>query len=611
VSTPETDPSFEALLGYVRDNRGFDFTGYKRASLMRRVEKRMHEVGLSDYDEYHDFLEVHPEEFTHLFNTILINVTSFFRDQSSWEYLADHVVRTIVEENDGRQHIRVWSVGCASGEEAYSVAMLLAEAVGAERLLDRVKIYATDVDEEALAQARSGSFSAKAIETIPDDLREKYLEPSSNGEHSFKKDLRRAVIFGRHDLVKDAPISRVDLIVCRNTIMYFNSEVQSRIYAGFHFALKPGGFLFLGKSEMLLTRTSMFSPIDLKRRIFSRVPRPNDLEGARPVEGERHPSVSVDLFQSVVFQSATVAQIVLDGTGVLVAANGRARTEFGLGEPDLGRPFQDLELSYRPTELRSRIDRAETERRANLESAVPWRSGTGDDRYLDIEVVPLMVDGERLGTSITFSDVTESHALQAELERSRRELETAYEEIQSTVEELETTNEELQSTNEELETTNEELQSTNEELETMNEELQSTNEELETINTELHERTGQLNQANMFLESVLGGVRAGVIVLDQDFDVQSWNMQSEEMWGLRADDVLGKSIFGLDFGLPVDRLREDIRKVASGSGDVAEQIVEAMDRRGRSLTCKVLVSQMTDGAGARHGVILLVEPVTE
>ncbi len=156
-----------------------------------------------------------------------------------------------------------------------------------------------------------------------------------------------------------------------------------------------------------------------------------------------------------------------------------------------------------------------------------WRSPSGEDRYLDIEVVPLVVAGTDLGMSITFADVTEAHALQAELERSRHELETAYEEIQSTVEELETTNEELQSTNEELETTNEELQSTNEELETMNEELQSTNEELETINTELHDRTSDLNKANVFLESVLGGVRAGVIVLDGDFNVQSWNAQAK------------------------------------------------------------------------------------
>ncbi len=606
----DVDPAFEALLDYVRDNRGFDFTGYKRASLTRRVRKRMHEVGISSFDEYHDFLEVHPEEFTHLFNTILINVTSFFRDESAWDLLAAQVLPAIVEQSDGRQHIRVWSVGCASGEEAYSIAMLLAEALGNGRLVDRVKIYATDVDEDALAEARAGVFSAKAVDAIPPELREKYLEPSDQS-FAFKKDLRRAVIFGRHDLVKDAPISRVDLIVCRNTLMYFNSDVQAHIYAGFRFALKPGGYLFLGKSEMLLTRTSMFAPIDLKLRLFSRVPRPGDDGDGRGGSVPRSEDAPVDLFQSTVFQGATVAQIVLDDSGALVAVNGLARSEFGVSEADLGRPFRDLELSYRPIELRSRIERAQSERRSNIESAVQWRTRSGEDRHLDIEVVPLLADGTYLGTSITFADVTESRALQAELERSRRELETAYEEIQSTVEELETTNEELQSTNEELETTNEELQSTNEELETMNEELQSTNEELGTINTELHDRTAQLNHVNMFLESVLGGVRAGVVVLDSDFNVQSWNAQAEDLWGLRVDDVLRKSIFALDFGLPVDRLRDDIRKVAGGSAEVAENVVEALNRRGREFRCKVLVSQMKDGDGTPHGVILMLEPIAE
>ena len=171
--------------------------------------------------------------------------------------------------------------------------------------------------------------------------------------------------------------------------MYFNSEVQSHIYAGFRFALKPGGYLFLGKSEMLLTRTSTFAPIDLKLRLFSRVPQPGDDAGGRGASVPRSEDAPADLFQSTVFQGATVAQIVLDASGALVAVNGLARSEFGVSEADLGRPFQDLELSFRPTELRSRIERAETERRSNIESAVQWRPRSGEDRYLDIEVVPI------------------------------------------------------------------------------------------------------------------------------------------------------------------------------------------------------------------------------
>jgi two-component system CheB/CheR fusion protein len=278
-------------------------------------------------------------------------------------------------------------------------------------------------------------------------------------------------------------------------------------------------------------------------------------------------------------------------------------------ESDFGRPFHELELSYRPVELRSRIERALSERRSNSEEAVQWTAPSGEERRFDVEVIPLLHDRELLGTMVTFTDVSKSYELQTELERSRRELETAYEEIQSTVEELETTNEELQSTNEELETTNEELQSTNEELETMNEELQSTNEELEALNTEFRERTLQLNKTNAYLESVLGSVRAGVVVLDSDSNVESWNTLAEELWGLRSDEVVGKSLFALDFGLPAEQLKQPLREVADGTKEFHEETLDAMNRRGRDFRCKILISPLaSSGDGTRGGVILLMEP---
>ena len=590
---PELDPEFERLVDYVRDNRGFDFSGYKRASLMRRFSKRMQEVGIGSFGDYQDYLEVHPDEFTSLFNTILINVTSFFRDDGSWDFLASEVLPKILEKKRPGEAIRVWCPGCASGEEAYTLAIVVAEALGVPDILKNVKIYATDVDEEALAHARASVYSEKDLEPVAGDLREKYFEPRENGRFAVKAGIRRTVIFGRHDLVSDAPISRVGLISCRNTVMYFNAEAQSRIYRNFHFALEPDGYLFLGRSEMLLTRTSMFSPIDLKRRIFVRVSRPAD--GGHPA-----PRIGIDeRLRREVFESATVAQVVIDGNGTLVAANGRAQAEFGIDERDIARPFQDLELSYRPVELRSRIDQAQGERRAIRENAVSLATSSGEERFLDIEVVPLYFDGEYLGTSVTFTDVSQAVGLRNELERSRRELEIAYEELQSTVEELETTNEELQSTNEELETTNEELQSTNEEL-------QSTNEELQTINTELVDRTGQLNETNVFLESILGSMQAGVIVLDRDLTVESWNALAEELWGLRPEETSQKNFFGLDIGLPVDQLRQPIRDVLSGAEDNSEVTLDAVDRRGKHFHCRVTCTPLTSD-GNRVGVILMME----
>jgi chemotaxis methyl-accepting protein methylase len=248
------DPSFEALLAHLKEARAFDFTGYKRSSLVRRVDRRVNQVGAADYLEYLDYLQVHPDEFTALFNTILINVTGFFRDPDAWEFLRTESLPKLLSSRRTDAPIRIWSAGCASGEEAYTLAITLAELVGPQEFAERVKIYATDVDDEGLVQARQGAYGDRAVAGVPPELLERYFEKANN-KFIFRKDLRRSVIFGRNDLVQDAPISRIDLLVCRNTLMYFNAETQARILARFHFALADHGLLFLGKAEMLLSHT--------------------------------------------------------------------------------------------------------------------------------------------------------------------------------------------------------------------------------------------------------------------------------------------------------------------------------------------------------------------
>jgi two-component system, chemotaxis family, CheB/CheR fusion protein len=227
----------------------------------------MQTVGADGYLGYLDHLEVDPEEFTHLFNTILINVTGFFRDPLAWEYLAAEVLPRLAADKRDGEPIRVWSAGCASGEEAYTLAMAIAEALGPETVKERVKIYATDVDEDALNQARQARYTAKQVESLPPELLERYFERNGHG-YVFSKELRRSVIFGRHDLIQDAPISRIDLLVCRNTLMYLNSDTQAHVLARFNFALREGGYLFLGKAEMLLAHSELFTAVDLKRRVF-------------------------------------------------------------------------------------------------------------------------------------------------------------------------------------------------------------------------------------------------------------------------------------------------------------------------------------------------------
>jgi two-component system, chemotaxis family, CheB/CheR fusion protein len=602
------DQDFETLLSYLKASRGFDFGGYKRSTLGRRFQRRMQAVDVASYTDYRDYLEVHPEEFAFLFDMILINVTEFFRDRPAWEHLAEEVVPPLLAARRADEPIRAWSAGCASGEEAYTLAMVLAEALGADAFRDRVKIYGTDVDEDALARARHGAYAEKELASIPEALRERYFEP--NGAiRVFRKDLRRSVIFGRHDLTSDAPISRLDLLVCRNTLMYFNVEAQASILRRFDFGLRDGGALFLGKAESLLTHSPRFTPIELKFRLF----RKSGGRGGRTVpnlaEIPTGPTSGENGLLDAVFSSGPSPQLVIDHHGVLVGANERARQLFRLVGGDLHRPLRDLEVSYRPVELRSCIERAYAERRTVEVSDVRWNGPDGQAVALTFEIVPIFAADDRspLGVAVNVEDVTSHRQLEEELQASTRQLETAYEELQSTNEELETTNEELQSTIEELETTNEELQSTNEELETMNEELQSTNEEMHTINEELRDRTIELNEVNDYLESILASMRAGVVVVDKDALVRLWNERSEDLWGLRSDEVRGKNFLNLDIGLPVGQLRQPIRGVVSGEPGT-EVTLEAVNRRGRHLRCRVTISALGADGDVR-GAILLAEPI--
>jgi two-component system, chemotaxis family, CheB/CheR fusion protein len=606
------DEDFEALLRHIKEERGFDFTGYKRASLQRRVQRRMEAIGLHGFEEYLDHLLVHPDEFTQLFNTILINVTGFFRDPDAWSYLADELLPTILRRREG-QPIRVWSAGCASGEEAYTLAMLLAEQLGIEEFRDRVKIYATDVDEEALTQARQASYTERELEAVPAELREKYFD-ALGGRFVFRKELRRSVIFGRNDLIQDAPISHVDVLACRNTLMYFNAETQSQILNRMHFALRPDGVLFLGKAEMLLSHSAYFRPVELKRRFFKKIAVeqrdrrtvPAQAAAALGEEPEDTPRL-----HAAALMSSAAAQIVLDSDGRLSLSNNRAMHLFGLTPRDVGRPIQDLEVSYRPVELRAHIDQAQLERRAVWIRDVEQMRGAGEIVSFDIQIIPLTDEtGTDVGMTVIFNDVTQYRQLQKELTYANRQLEIAYEELQSTNEELETTNEELQSTVEELETTNEELQSTNEELETMNEELQSMNDELQFSNESLRDRQEEVERLNQFMGSVLGSMNSGVAVVDADMQILAWNTRAEDLWGVRTDEAVGEHLMNLDIGLPVEQLRQPIRgQLADPDAEPAELVLDAVNRRGRALKVRVTLTLIRDHGQATPAAMLAMDVV--
>jgi len=489
-----THDAFEVILAHVEETRGFDFTGYKRSSLSRRVARRMEQIGIADHAEYLDRLELDADEYTTLSNTILINVTAFFRDHEAWDYLRTEVLPTLVAAAPPGRSLRVWSAGCASGAEAYTLAMVLRELLGAEDFRHRVKIYATDVDIDGLATARQAAYGEREVDAVPAD-----------------------------DLVQGEMVGLDEL-----------------------------------RHETLLT-----SPL---------------------------------------------AQVVVTADGTVAMINRRAAMMFGASARDIGRPFRDLDLSYRPVELRQVIEQAQFDRRPMRITDIRAVHGTDPGMHLDIEVTPIVASDSRLlGVSVVFDDVSQAHRLQEELEQANRQLENAYEELQSANEQLETTNEELQSTVEELETTNEELRSTNEQLETVNEELRSTDDELQVINEQLQARSGELDTANEFLESILTSLRAAVVVLGGDLTVQVWNRQAQELWGLRREETVGEYFLNLDIGLPLDQLRPMIRRTLAGELGPHEIAVPAVNRRGRAISVRIFGTPLRSSPDEAGGVILLMD----
>ena len=599
-----SDTQLEALLEYIHERRNFDFRGYKRASLARRIQKRMRMIGVDDYQRYTELLEANPAEFSELFNTILINVTALMRDREAWDVLCETAIPAIVQAKGPDDPIRVWSAGCASGEEAYSLAVVLAEAVGEERFRNSVKIYATDADGEALITARHGRYKEKdLVEAFGGERATRYFEMEDD-YGVFKTELRRSLIFGRHDLVQDPPISRIDLVACRNTLMYFTAPVQLSVLATLHFALNTGGYLFLGKSEALVTRSDLFESVNLRHRIFRKdgsVPHPVILPTLAPPRLVARPDAA-HLTETII-EYSPIPQVVVDADSMVILANREARRLLSIGSVEVGRALRDVLPALHPVDLQTPVERVIRKRQQAVVHDVACDVRSDNPVIVDVVIAPVEVHG---GALLSFLDVTRYQHLRDDLEQSQRELESAYEELQSAVEELETTNEELQSTNEELETTNEELHSTNEELETMNEELQSTNEELETINNELRDRSTELDQLNIFLQSILAGLQSAVVVLDPEMQVQAWNRQAEELWGLRSAEVLGQHFLNLDIGFPVDALRPAIRACLSGQSEHEVLTRPAVNRRGRQIDCSASVSTLSTDQGPK-GVLVLMD----
>jgi two-component system, chemotaxis family, CheB/CheR fusion protein len=534
------EATLKDLLQELAEQRNFDFRGYKKTSLERRFRRRMFQLSLSGYGEYGEYIRKQPDEINELLNTLLINVTEFFRDPPAWEILRYEILPPMLKRVKPGHSFRAWSAGCASGEEPYSIAMLLADHFG-PRIEDYdVKIYATDIDEDALSTARRGEYSVDAVRRLRPEWREKYFH--GKGLLRVNREIRRLIIFGRSNLGQDAPISHVNLLVCRNVLIYFDSDLQKQILGRLHYALEPGGILFLGKSESQLTNSQQFQRMNARWRIFQRITsspvldehlEPGQESAEMVTKHIPRPAQELDGLKQqhrYLLETLRIGVFALAADETVMQHNTAAFTLCGLPPANLiGKRLADTDLFIRVPDLGAQLQAT----RVNNESVrFPARIRTGsDEKLIEVTIRPLLGEkSQRSGTLIYFEDQTVQEKLQTTVE----ELEATSEELQSANEELETTNEELQSTNEELETTNEELQSTNEELETTNEELQSLNEELETTNQELEERTKELDQVNSVYSQTLEKIRLPVMLVNHERRIEFWNAMALRLFGFKS-----------------------------------------------------------------------------
>jgi two-component system CheB/CheR fusion protein len=603
---------FRSLLEKLSARYNFDFREYKEGSLGRRIRARMGQVHVDSFAAYADLLDSDPSEHVVLFNTILINVTNFFRDPDAWKTLAVDVIPRLVEECGDSRTLRIWSAGCSSGEEPYSIAMLVAEHLGEAANNVTVKIYGTDVDEEALTAARHALYRLDQLKDVPSRLVDRYFV--RDGQlYRFRRDIRRWCIFGTHNLAQAPPLSHIDLLVCRNVMIYFTSEPQDRILARFHYSIREDGFLFLGRSESLLARSRLFTPVDLKWRIFQRASAAarqvsavlaDAAPLAQPTAPARGDTTAAAARVQRALEALPAAVLVIDMSDTIVSWNHAAEGMFDVPVASaLARKFRDLDVSYRVEGLRARIEEVKARHAPVRIEDVTFARRNGDLIHVDISIAPLFEGYRLIGVVVYGIEATEHARLKEQMARVAEQHATAIEELQSTNEELETTNEELQSTNEELETTNEELQSTNEELETTVEELQAANSELGALNAELEGRSAELKRVDAYHLSLLNSMENSIFVTDRSLIVTTWNQASERMWGIRAEQAVGRDLAAL----PLGDMARTLRPVLNGALR-SEAVMEVADvpytlPGGEVRNALVKVAPLRDEVGSVIGLI--------
>ncbi len=585
------------IYSQLRRRTGHDFSAYKDTTFQRRVQRRMQVLQTASLEDYVDRLRKEPEEVSALFRDLLIGVTEFFRDAAAFRALETLVIPKLFEGKGVDHEVRVWVAGCSSGEEAYSIAILLREHMDKLRVAPRVQIFATDIDEAAMGLARAARYLPNLVKDVSPQRLERFFIQEA-GSYRVTKEMRDMCIFSNHSVIRDPPFSRVDLICCRNLLIYLKPELQSQIVPLFHYATRPSGFLFLGSSENVSRHSDLFVPIDRRNRIFQRrelVMRPNlqlrqflpngGWGWAAPVAGPNQslPPQRPDLLRKVantVVAHFAPAYVIVDERGdALFFSAGTGKYLQAAAGP----PTRDVVAMARPglrTDLRAglRMARESGQRVARDRIAVQVDGGV---LPINLAIEPI-AEGNEIVYAVVFidagairqqeADAATDHPVGEDMaQQIEKELQETKERLNSTIEELETANEEFRSSNEELLSVNEELQSTNEELETSKEELQSVNEELHTVNTELNNKIEELDRANTDLQNLFQSSQIATIFLDRDLVIRSFTPAVTKIFNLIPTDR-GRPLTDIVNRLDHQDLEPDMRAVFA-SGETIERSV--------------------------------------
>lgn len=575
--------SLSRIADILRNKTGNDFHGYKQNTFLRRVQRRMQVVQIEEITSYVDFLRNDKDEAQNLFNDLLIGVTEFFRDKREFEVLESQIIPKIFENKGVGQQVRVWVLGCATGEEAYSIGILLREHMATLDSAPQVQIFATDIDGRALATARVGRYRTSIEQDMtPERLARWFVREGDT--YCVVKELREMCIFSQHNVIKDAPFSKLDIVSCRNLLIYLNAELQNRVIPLFHFALLPDRYLFLGNSENVTRHPKLFAPVDRRARIFKKLETGTRLPPEFPISTAASrasvelapvrsfgPDVGLERRAQRIAERYAPAYVITDANFQILHFSGRTGRYI---EPTAGAASLDLlQLVHRDLrlELRTALGRAaESNESAHAEQI---QLGVNGHRVLvDITVEPIQEGADGHSNFVVLfkdapardPDARESNpsplVRTEHVERLESELRATRERLQATIEELESTNEELKSSNEEYQSLNEELQSANEELETSREELQSVNEELTTVNGELAHRVQELTRATSDLKNFLESTQIATVFLDNDLKVMNFTPAITQILHLVETDV-GRPIAHIKARIPIEELYDDVRRV--------------------------------------------------